>query len=107
MYPTKTIWRIRLTLSDDPYSRTVLHQTLADQPISAFRLLPRDSGRAGMTGEVMIEAAEGEALGTLLGALHIISPQVFLTRADLSPPPAQTRSSFPRASCRQGGPLPR
>jgi hypothetical protein len=90
MYPTKTTWRIRLTLSDDPHSRTVLHQTLADQPVSALRLLPRDSGRAGMTGEVMIEAAGGEALGTLLGALHIISPQVFLTRADLPPPRAAT-----------------
>ena len=88
MYPTKTIWRIRLTLSDDPYSRTVLHQTLADQPVSALRLLPRDGGRAGMTGEVMIEAAGGQAQGALLGALHIISPQVFVTRSDLPPPPA-------------------
>ena len=88
MYPTKTTWRIRLTLSDDSHSRTVLHETLADQPVSALRLLPRDSGRAGMTGEVMIEAAEGETLGTLLGSLHIISPQVFVTRADLSPLPA-------------------
>ena len=87
MYPTKTIWRIRLILSDDRHSRTVLHQTLADQPVSALRLLPRDRGRAGMSGEVMIEAA-GEALGILLGSLHIISPQVFVTRADLSPPPA-------------------
>ena len=41
-----------------------------------------------MTGEVMIEAAGGEALGTLLGALHFISPQVFVTRADLSLSPA-------------------
>jgi hypothetical protein len=88
MYPTKTTWKIRLILSDDLHSRTVLHQTLAGQPVSALRLLPRDSGRAGMTGEVMIEAVEGEALGTLLGLLHIISPQVFVTRADLSPSPA-------------------
>ena len=88
MYPTKTTWKIRLILSDDLHSRTVLHQTLADQPVSALRLLPRDRGRAGMTGEVMIEAVEGAALGTLLGSLHIISPQVFVARADLLPPPA-------------------
>ena len=88
MYPTKTTWRIRLTLSDDSHSRTMLQQTLAGQPVSALRLLPRDSGGAEMTIEVMIEGAGGEALGTLLGALHIISPQVFLTRADISPPPA-------------------
>jgi hypothetical protein len=82
MYPTKTTWRIRLTLSDDPHSRTVLHQILADQPVTALRLLPRDSDRAGMTGEVMIEAADGETLATLLGSLHVISPQVFVARAD-------------------------
>jgi hypothetical protein len=92
MYPTKTTWRIRLILSDDLHSRTVLHQTLAGQPVSSLRLLPRDSGGAEMTGEVMIEAAGGEALGTLLGSLHIISPQVFVTRADLSPSPTARRS---------------
>jgi hypothetical protein len=68
MYANETTWRIRLTLSDDPHSCTVLHQALADQPVNALRLLPRGSGRAGMTGEVMIEAAEGAALGTLLGS---------------------------------------
>lgn len=88
MYRNGITWKIRLTLSDDTHSRALLHQALADQPVSAVRLLPRDSGRAGITGEVMIELAQGDALGSLLGALHIISPQVLLTRADLPAPPA-------------------
>ncbi len=94
MYRNGVTWRVRLTLSDDQHSRALLHEALADQPVSAVRLLPRSSGRAGITGEVMIELAQGEALGTLLGELHIISPQVFVTRADLSAPPAASRELF-------------
>jgi hypothetical protein len=93
MYRDEIRWRIRLTLSDDPQSRALFQQALCDQPVSAFRLVPRSTGRAGMTGEVMIELAQGEALGTLLGALHTISPQVFVTRADW-PSPAGTSPEF-------------
>ena len=105
MYQTKTIWRIRVTLPDDLHSRAVLHQALADQAVCALRLLPRDSGRAEMTGELMIEAAEGEVLGTLLGSLHIVSPQVFVTRADLSPSPAQPPELLSVREQPQGGPF--
>jgi hypothetical protein len=105
MYPTKTIWRIRLTLPDDLHSRAVLHQALADQAVCALRLLPRDSGRAEMTGELMIEAAEGEVLGTLLGSLHIVSPEVFVTRADLSPSPAATPGASFSARTAAGRPV--
>jgi len=96
MYRNEITWRIRLTLSDDPQSRAQFQQVLCDQPVSAFRLVPRSTGRAGVTGEVLIELAQGEALGTLLGALHTISPQVFVTRADW-PPPVDTSTEF-RAS---------
>ncbi len=89
MFQGEITWRIRLTLSDDPQSRALLYEALCDQAVSAFRLVPRSTGKARMTGEVMIELAQGEALGTLLGALHIISPQVFATRAD-RPAPAGT-----------------
>jgi hypothetical protein len=37
---------------------------------------------------VMVELAQDEGLGILLSALHYISPQVFVTRADSSAPPA-------------------
>jgi hypothetical protein len=87
MYRDEITWRIRLTLSDDPQSRALLHEALSDQPVSALRLVPRSTGKAGITGEVMIELAQGEALGILLGALHMISPQIFVTRADPPTPP--------------------
>ena len=88
MYRNEIMWKIRLTLSDDPRSRALFHETLSDQPVSLVRLVPRSTGSTEITGEVMIGLADGEALGALLGALHIISPQVFVTRADLPAPPA-------------------
>ena len=88
MYRNEIMWRIRLTLSDDPRSRALFHEALSDQSVSVVRLIPGSTGKAEITGEVMIELTEGEALGTLLGALHGISPQVFVTRADRPAPPA-------------------
>ena len=93
MFRDEITWRIRLTLSDDPQSRALFHEALCDQPVSALRLVPSSTGKAGITGEVIIELAQGEALGTLLGALHIISPQVFVTRADW-PAPAGASPEF-------------
>ena len=67
----------------------VLHQALADQPVSAVRLLPRDSGRAGMTGEVMIEARAGaRPWAPCSGRCTSSARRSSLTRADLPPPPA-------------------
>ncbi len=93
MYRNEIMWRIRLTLSDDPRSRALFHAALSDQAVSVVRLIPGSIGKAGITGEAIIGLTEGEALGTLLGALHMISPQVFVTRADPPAPPA-TSSEF-------------
>ncbi len=93
MYRNEIMWRIRLTLSDDPRTHALFHEALSDQPVSVVRLIPGSAGTAEVTGEVMIALTEGEALGTLLGALHVISPQVFVTRADPPAPPA-TSSEF-------------
>ncbi len=89
MYRNEITWRIRLTLSDDPRSHALFHEALSDYPVSVVRLVPRSTGNAEITGEVLIELAHDESLGTLLGALHFISPQVFATRADPPAPPAR------------------
>ncbi len=88
MYHNMIKWRIRLTLSDDPHSRALFHEALADQPVSVVRLEPRGSDKAEITGEVMVELGQDEGLGIMLSALHNISPQVFVTRADPPAPPA-------------------
>jgi hypothetical protein len=76
------MWRIRITLSDDPRSLALFTEALADQPVSLVRMTPRGTDTAEITGEVVVELAEDEGLGTMLGALHTISPQVFVSRAD-------------------------
>ena len=88
MYQNGIMWRIRLTLSDDQRSRALFHEVLANQPVSVVRLEPRGTGEAEITGEVMVGLAPGEGLAALLGALHMISPQVFVTRADRPASPA-------------------
>ncbi len=70
MYRNKIKWRIRLTLSDDPRSHALFHEALADQPVSLVRLAARGTGKAEMTGEVLVELAQDESLGIMLGALH-------------------------------------
>jgi hypothetical protein len=97
MYCNKITWRIRLTLSDDPWSRALFHEALADKPVSVVSLVPGDADKAQITGEVLVELAQDEGLGTMLGALHIISPHIFVTRADsLAPPAARPEVPVPR-----------
>jgi hypothetical protein len=88
MYRTKITWRIQLPLSDDPRSRALFHETLADQPVSAVRLIPCGTGEAEITGEVIVELAQNEGLGVLLDALHVLSPRVFVSCADSLVSPA-------------------
>jgi hypothetical protein len=96
-----SLWRIRITISDDPRSLELFTEVLADQPTSLVRLAPRDAGAcagtsaADMTGEVVVELGQDEGLATLLGALHGISPQVFISRAE--PDERGADSGFGRA----------
>jgi hypothetical protein len=94
MYRNMIKLRIRLTLSDDPRSRALFHEALADQPASVVRLVPLGTDTAEITGEVLVELAQDEGLGAMLGALHNISPQVFVSRAD--PPAAHPELAVPR-----------
>jgi hypothetical protein len=74
-------WRIRVHLSDDAHSRTRLDEVLANQRVNAVRLIPRPGTDAGVSGEVILELPRDEELGDMLTALHLISPQVFVSRA--------------------------
>jgi len=82
MYQNGMTWTIRLTLSDDQRNRALLHEALADKPVSAVRLEPCGASKAEITGEVMVEFTVDDGLAALLEALHMISPQVFVARAD-------------------------
>lgn len=75
------MWRIRISLSDDPLSRERLNDVLARQQVSALRLTPRDGDGSELSGDVVLELPRDEELGDMLTALHTISPQVFVSRA--------------------------
>jgi hypothetical protein len=76
------MWRIRINLADDPRSRERLDQVLASQRVQAIELTPRQGVAAELSGDVVLELPRDEALGEMLSALHTISPQVFVSRAD-------------------------
>ncbi len=82
MYQTGITWTIRLALSDDQHSRALLLEALADKPVSAIRLEPRGTDETEIAGEVMVEFTVDDGLASLLEALHMISPQVFVARTD-------------------------
>lgn len=75
------MWRIRISLSDDPLSRERLNDVLARQQVSSLRLTPRDGDGSELSGDVVLELPRDEELGDMLTALHTISPQVFVSRA--------------------------
>lgn len=74
-------WRIRIHLSDDAHSRARLDEVLANQRVSAVHLTPRSGTDTGVSGEVILELPRDDELGDMLTALHMISPQVFVSRA--------------------------
>jgi hypothetical protein len=76
------MWRIRINLADDPLSRERLSEVLASQRVEAVRLTPRPGTAAELSGDVVLELPRDEALGEMLTALHTISPQVFVSRAE-------------------------
>jgi hypothetical protein len=75
------MWRIRINLADDPRSRARLDEVLARQQVSAIRLTPRAGAEAELSGDVVLELPRDDELGDMLTALHMISPQVFVSRA--------------------------
>jgi hypothetical protein len=76
------LWRLRITLADDPHSRAVLDQALAGQRVSELNFTPRTARPAEVAGDVVLELPHDDDLGGILSALHRISPQVFVSRVD-------------------------
>jgi hypothetical protein len=74
-------WRIRVNLSDDAQSRARLAEVLASQRVTALQLTPRSGAESVLAGDVILELPRDDELGDMLTALHMISPQVFVSRA--------------------------
>src|ERR1700684_2862544 len=76
------LWRIRITLADDPHSRTVLDQALAGQRVRELDFTPRHARPLEGAGDVVIDLPHDDDLGTVLSALHQISRQVLVSRVN-------------------------
>jgi hypothetical protein len=85
------MWRIRINLADDPRSRQRLDEVLASQRVQAVQLTPRPGTTAELSGDVVLELPRDEALGDMLKALHTISSQVFVSRAEEADEEAEPR----------------
>jgi hypothetical protein len=88
------LWRIRLAVPDSPASRSAVKQALAAQPVSYKRVAPGDDA-SGSTSEIVIELPRDGGLTSVLSALHAISPQVFVSRADAADVPSDPEGLVP------------
>ena len=96
------IWKIRVVLSDDEASYEALRGVLASYQVSGLRLRDRPRHMPGTTSELIIELRESQPIGDLLHALHKISPQVLISRADADRPPAVAATAAPARQVRHG-----
>jgi hypothetical protein len=78
-------WRIRVIVPAAPDGRRVLQSALAEVSVTEARLIPPIADTAETTGEVVVDLGEDDALHALLGTLHEISPQVFISRVGSEP----------------------
>lgn len=74
-----SLWRVRISMSDDPASQALLTAALARQCVSAH---PPPAPELMSPGDVIIELPRDDRLGALLNDLHQISPQVFVSSVD-------------------------
>jgi hypothetical protein len=78
-----SLWRIRIAMSGDPRSQELLTEALAGQRVCSRLMRPRGTDIAV---DVVIELTGIDGLHALLGELHMISPQVFVSSADQPSP---------------------
>jgi hypothetical protein len=79
-------WRIRITVADDALSRARLSAVLAGRQVASVELTPREGSESVLTGDVVLELPRDDELGDMLSALHMISPQVFVSSVDQPSP---------------------
>jgi hypothetical protein len=90
-----TLWRIRVAVPDDASGRGALTRALAGQPVSRFWAVPAAPAAASTTSEIVVELPHDDGLATVLSALHEISPQVFVSRADMNQPEGMPEPDLP------------
>jgi hypothetical protein len=96
------LWRIRIAVPDSPASRSAVKQALSAQPVSYLRVTPSDE-TSGSTSEIVVELPQDDGITNVLSALHAISPQVFVSRADAADGAADRNGRVPEPTPGAGG----
>ena len=96
------LWRIRIAVPDSPASRSAVKQALAAQPVSYLRVTPSDEASSS-TSEIVVELPQDDSLTSVLSALHAISPQVFVSRADAPDGASDRHDRVPQPTRRASG----
>ena len=78
-----SLWRIRIAMSDDRRSQELLAEALAGQRVCSRLTSPRG---AQITVDMIIELTDVNGLSALLGELHTISRQVFVSSVERPSP---------------------
>jgi hypothetical protein len=91
-----TLWRIRVAVPDNPGGRGALTRALEGQPVSGMRVLP-GTPVDSTSSEFVVELPQDDGLTAVLSALHKISPQVFVSRAQTPEPEMAAGPDRPRA----------
>lgn len=96
------LWRIRIAVPDTPASRSAVKQALAAQPVSYLRVTPSDEASSS-TSEILVELPQDDGITSVLSALHAISPQVFVSRADAPDSTSDRRGRVPEPTPPRSG----
>ncbi len=101
------LWRIRITLPDEPHQVTSLRRALADTAVHLLQVVPKGGDSRAVSADFVIELPDDERLGAVLGVLHQMSPQVYLSRIEQPDMPSWPPGigSVPAAGPLAAGPL--
>jgi maleate isomerase len=76
------LYKLRVDLPDDPGRLAALATALADHDVNILSLAVHGKGAASVTDDLVVDMRNESALGSLICALHEISPQMSITKTD-------------------------
>jgi GNAT superfamily N-acetyltransferase len=76
------LYELRVDLPDDPGRLAALAAALADHDVNILSLAVHGKDAASVTDDLVVDMRDHSALGSLICALHEISPQMSITKTD-------------------------
>ncbi|HUK69243.1 MAG TPA: ACT domain-containing protein [Streptosporangiaceae bacterium] len=77
-----TLYKLRVDLPDNPGGLAALATALAEHDVNILSLAVHGKDASTVTDDLVVDMRDVTALGSLICALHEISPQISITRTD-------------------------